>query len=168
MVADFLQSLGITSRTIRMMASGRAIDNTGRSEIWAASFSGFQENWILGNGVLGDRPYVFPFHYAAYSHNFFLEMLCSFGVFGIILSALIIIYSIRMLLYCDDKLWRGLFIIFFSISCQLFLSMSFWYVMEFWAAIAIAHNYFLSKNPERSLYTLIKTKILKKNDSFAD
>lgn len=162
LLANFLQSIGITSRTIRMMASGRAIDSTGRGDIWAASIQGFQQNWLFGNGILGDRPYVFPFHYAAYSHNIFLEMICSFGIPGIIICVLLVFYAFKFLLLCKDKLARGLFIIFFSVSCQLFLSMSFWYVMEFWATIAIAHNYFLCKNPEKSLYSLIVTKVLKK------
>ena len=62
-----------------------------------------------------------------------------------IISAYIIVGSIYMILSCKDRLWRELFIVFFSISCQLLLSFSFWYIADFWAAMAIGHKYFKLK-----------------------
>lgn len=141
-IVNLLVSHGVNSRTLEMLISGDIGDGTGRDLIWLEVIKGIRKGGILGNGVFGDRQYVYPLHYAAYSHNIVLEMVCSFGVVGILIVAMIFIQSFRMILACKDRVWRELFIIFFSVSCQLLISMSFWYVWEFWAAAAIAYKYF--------------------------
>lgn len=152
-IASILQNSGIQSRSLDLFLSGDISDNTGRDLIWAASVKGILEGGFFGNGIFGDRPFVFPLHYAAYSHNIILEIVCSFGVIGIILCIFLIIGIIRMIFFCRDTKTRELFIIFTSIAAQLFLSLSFWYVWEFWAAIAIAHRYF-QMNKRQKKYRL--------------
>ena len=53
-----------------------------------------------------------------------------------------IIGACLMIFKCSDNQWREIFIIYFSLSCQLMISMSFWYVPEFWATLAIGYTYF--------------------------
>ena len=146
-----LQSLGIQSRTLEMLAEGSIMDDTGRDMIWKPVIEAIKVGGVWGYGVFGDRPIVSPVHYAGYSHNIFLELLVSFGAFGILIILGICACTFWMIFKCKDSRWRGLFIIFFSISCQLFMSMSFWYVMEFWAAAAIAYKYlYLQKLKRKS------------------
>lgn len=143
---QIFQTLGVESRSLEMLVQGEFMDDSGRNVIWGTVINAIREGGILGYGVFGDRPFVYPLHYVGYSHNIFLELIISFGIIGVGISIAIISTSVRMILLCKDRMWRELFIIFFSIACQLILSMSFWYVMEFWAAAAIAHQYFrLSK-----------------------
>lgn len=142
-IVSCLQSLGIESRTLEMLVAGEITNNSGRDVIWNSVIGAIRKGGIFGYGIFGDRPIVTPLHYVGYSHNIFLELLVSFGIIGAVLIIKICIDSYRMIFLCKDTKWRGLFIIFFSISFQLITSMSFWYVMEFWAAAAIAHKYFL-------------------------
>lgn len=137
-----MKQIGLSSRTINMMLSGSISDGSGRDKIWRASINMIKEGGLFGYGVFGDRPVISQYHFAGYSHNIFLEILVSFGILGGgALIAGILWYSIKMIFFCKDEKWQDLFIIFFSCSCQLLLSMSFWYVHFFWAAIAIAVTY---------------------------
>lgn len=149
---EVLSSMGLESRTLQMLSSGEISNDSGRTLIWARVIAAIQDGGPFGYGVFGDRQFVYGLHYVGYSHNIILELVCSFGVVGIALCVFLIIQSIRMIGFCKDKEWRELFIIFFSISCQLFLSLSVWYVMEFWAAAAIAHKYFQLKKCSKMNY----------------
>lgn len=142
-LAELLYSFGIKSRNIERIMLGEFSGDTGRYTIWKAVTNGIKRNFISGLGFFGDRPLVFPYHYAAYSHNIFLELISNFGLFGLFYSIILIIISIYMILFSKDANWRELFIVFFSVSLQLILSYSYWYVFEFWAALAIAIRYIL-------------------------
>lgn len=145
---EALSGRGISSRTIQTLLAGSFSNDNGRTVIWLAVLKAIREGGPLGYGILGDRPFVFPIHYVGYSHNVFLELICSLGIIGVIFSIYIIIDAIRMIFFCKDTEWRELYIILFSVSCQLMLSMSFWYVWEFWAAVAIAYKYRKTKMKE--------------------
>ena len=140
-IAELLASSGISSRNIEKLLNGSFADDNGRDLIWLTVVNAIRTGGIFGHGMLGDRPFVFPLHTAGYSHNLFLELLCSYGVIGGIIILLIVIDTIRMIFFCKETDWRELYIIFFAVSCQLMLSMSFWYVWEFWAAATIAYRY---------------------------
>lgn len=145
-IAMLLSEAGVESRTLNLLIQGEVTDGTGRNLIWASVLSAISQGGILGYGAFGDRPFVYPLHNAAYSHNIFLEMICSFGVFGVIIIICMAVTTVRMIFFCRDARWRELFMILFAISCQLLLSMSFWYVWQFWAAAAVAYKYKLYKN----------------------
>ena len=138
---ELMTGRGISSRTIQTLLSGSFSNDNGRKLIWMTVLGAIRDGGIFGYGVLGDRPFVFPIHYVGYSHNIFLELICSFGIIGVIVCIYIIVDAVRMIFFCKDTEWRELYIILFSISCQLIISMSFWYVWEFWAAAAIAYRY---------------------------
>lgn len=146
---NFAQDLGIQSRTLDLLLSGDISSDTGRDVIWAAVIDAIKNGGIFGHGVFGERPYVFPIHYAAYSHNIVLELVCSFGIIGVGVCIFLIVGTLRMIFFCKDTQMREIFIIFFSVASQLFLSLSFWYVWEFWAAIAIAHRYFQTERKRK-------------------
>ena len=139
-VINLLESFGVTSRNFEMISSGTFTNDNGRMIIWGTVFNAILDNPIFGYGIYGDRPFVLPFHYVGYSHNIFLELLISFGLIGVICSYMLIKFAYKMILFCKSKEWRDIFIILFSVSCQLLISMSFWYVFEFWAALAIVYK----------------------------
>ena len=140
-ISIILDTTDISSRNVDMLLSGRIMHDNGRERIWLTVINAIQNGGWLGYGVLGDRPFVVPIHYVGYSHNLFLELIVSYGIIGAVISVYIIVDVVRMIFFCKDTLWRELYIIFFSVSFQLMLSMSFWFVWEFWAAAAIAHRY---------------------------
>ena len=131
----------VKSRSIRKLLNGSFTEDNGREEIWLAAIDAIKTGGLFGHGMLGDRPFVSPIHVAGYSHNLFLELAASYGVIGVIVIIIIVCDAVRMILLCRDDTWRELYIIFFSVSCQLLISMSFWYVWEFWAAAAVAYRY---------------------------
>lgn len=142
-------SIGLESRTLQMLIGGNISDDSGRSVIWARVIGAIRDGGLLGYGVFGDRQFVYNLHYVAYSHNIVLELICSFGIVGVALCIFLGVQSIRMIGFCKSKEWRELFIICFSSACQLFLSLSVWYVWQFWAAAAIAHKYFQLKKVDK-------------------
>lgn len=139
-VIERLTSAGITSRSLDMLSRGTFTNDNGRIIIWETVIGAISDNLITGYGVFGDRPFVSPLHYVGYSHNIFLEFLVSFGVIGLILVYYTIVYSVKMIYVCNNEKIRELYIILFSVSCQLLLSMSFWYVFEFWACAALIYK----------------------------
>lgn len=145
-IVSALAARGVSSRTIQALLSGSFSNDNGREKIWQTVIQAIRNGGIFGYGILGDRPFVYPLHYVGYSHNLFIELVCSLGILGVILCLYIITDAIRMIFFCKDTNWRELYIILFSVSCQLMLSMSFWYVWEFWAAVAIAFKYRRIKN----------------------
>lgn len=149
--AKSLNNLGIESRNIKKILNGSFSDDNGRDIIWSTVAESINSGGILGHGMLGDRPFVFPLHYAGYSHNIFLELLSNFGLLGILISIYLIFKIVRMLFICDNEDWYNVYIIFLSCSVQLLLSMSFWYVWQFWATLAISSKYFKLKKEKTNL-----------------
>ena len=145
---SFAQDLGIQSRTLDLLISGDISSDTGIDVIWAAVIDAIKDGGFFGHGVFGERPYVFPIHYAAYSHNIILELICSFGIIGVVICIFLVIGVLRMI-FCKNTQMREIFIIFFAVASQLFFSLSFWYVWEFWAAIAIAYRYFQTERKRK-------------------
>lgn len=131
----------IDSRSIRMIINGNFAEDNGREVIWRVVIDAIKSRPFLGYGILGDRPIVSPIHYVGYSHNLFLEIIISFGITGYLIISRLLFESFNMIFRCNDKKSNDLFIILFAVSSQLLISMSFWYVWEFWAAIAVCANY---------------------------
>lgn len=148
-ILNFLLNLfndyGYQSRNIEKLINGSFTSSNGRDFIWNEVIDSIKNVWPLGLGTFGDRPVVAPIHVAGYSHNIFLELLLSYGVIGLLLTIVIILKIIYMVLFCRDDDWYYLYIIMLSCSAQLLLSMSFWYVWQFWAAVAISLNYIHNK-----------------------
>lgn len=145
-IARQLSNLGVESRNIDKILNGSFTENNGRDIIWSTVIKAIKKGGILGYGMLGDRPFVFPIHYAGFSHNIFLELIISFGIIGVFIILYLLYIIIRMLFFCDDENWLDIFIILLSCSAQLLLSMSFWYVWQFWAALAVSSKYIRLKN----------------------
>lgn len=136
---------GFQSRNIEKLINGSFTTLNGRDFIWSEVIKKIEKIWPLGLGTFGDRPIVAPMHTAGYSHNIFLELIVSYGLIGLLFSIVMIVKVLYMIIYCRDDQWYNLYIIMLSCSAQLLLSMSLWYVWQFWAAISISYKYIKSK-----------------------
>ena len=75
--------MGISSRFVSSLYSGELMQDSARLLLLKSVVRGLGNNPV-GYGLFGDRYVIGSFGYPqyTYSHNFFLEMLCDFGIFG--------------------------------------------------------------------------------------
>lgn len=156
------------SRTAEFASEGKIADGTGRDYIWGAVIDAIKdaskEGKVFGYGLYGDRPFVEPNHYAGYSHNIALELISNFGILGILFLLKLIIDGIRMVFLCKDENYREIYVITFVTSCQLLLSMSFWYVIEFWIMLGVSYSYIHRDGNIKTLGRIIKNKAVSKKE----
>ena len=139
---DVLANHGISSRTLDRLAAGTITDDNGRDAIWSEAVRLILLNPLFGYGVYGERPYIAQIHNAGFPHNIVLEFALEFGVVvTFLLVAVIVGTSAYLLSTRHETVWSKMFPIFFVSSCQLLLSMSFWYVPAFWICVALVVNH---------------------------
>lgn len=138
----FLQRFGISARSMNMLLAGSINDDNGRAAIYEMSIEMIKNMEFYGYGLYGDRYVIGNYYFWGYPHNIFLEILLTFGVLGGGLLIFFLLYQgVRTLLKCQDDDWLDLFLIFLACSLKLLLSDSYWYVPEFWAAIAVVYSW---------------------------
>ncbi len=137
LIITVMDKLDVSSRTITMLLEGDIADDNGRDAIWGAAIEMIRDK-PLGYGALGTRHVIYYVHDVGHCHEILLEMLVDFGViFGTVLILFLIINALRILFAKKYAAWSGVFLIFFSRACQLFLSGTYWHVTSFWACIGI-------------------------------
>jgi O-antigen ligase len=76
---SFLDTIGINSRTLRLLTEGSINYTSGRDEIYDKVVSAINEHPVLGLGLFGDRRFL----NGAYCHNLVIEVYADFGfIFG--------------------------------------------------------------------------------------
>ena len=105
----------IGSRTAEMASSGNLASSNGRFDIYKIGINTIKEGHLLGEGVYGDRPHVGQEYEWGYSHNIFIEMIVSFGVFGAAFICYMAYKAFQILLDKDSK-YRKLMFIFLVLS----------------------------------------------------
>lgn len=102
---SFLDTIGISSRTLRLLTEGNINYTSGRDKIYDTVISAINEHPVLGLGLFGDRLYL----NGAYCHNLFIEIYADFGfIFGslIILIGIITLFvSYRASRYGYRTMW---------------------------------------------------------------
>lgn len=142
--SDFLDSIGITSRTLMRIGDGELMYSSGREELYPVFLNLMNENPILGIGLYGDRLYSD----GTYCHNLFLELCLDFGIpIGtiIIISGFIII--VRSYLRCDYDMRRLLLLFVFYGICPLLASNS--YLVDNYLAVLVGIIVLIKKNKYR-------------------
>lgn len=134
--------LNIQSRTLEKIMNGTAFDDSNRFSIYLMLISKFFESPIWGLGIYGDRYYM---NYiiqggSAYSHNIFLEMIVSFGVFGLLFMAGVIMALIMAFKKNKDKEKRIVLLVCIGSCLPLLWSLTFWSQPMFWILLAILFN----------------------------
>ena len=154
-ISMILNSFGMSSRFVDKMLSGTISSDSGRMEIWNAAIEMIRKN-PLGYGAMGSRHIITSYIFAGYPHSIVLEMLIDYGViFGSIILVLLFAFSFYIIVRGSTE-WKMIFIPFFCSSCCLFISMTYWSIPSFWAAIGIGVEYFLEKKRFRKKRMEIK------------
>lgn len=152
-VSDVLDSLGISSRFVKMMVKGNVTSTNTREPIWAAAINMIREN-PFGYGPMGTRHVIINLHNVGHPHQFFLEILVDWGVIAGSAFILYIAYhAFRIFMMDDMDDWRAVFLIFFCRACQLLISLTYWHISAFWACLAIGASVYQQRRKNRRRIT---------------
>lgn len=124
-------------RNLDMLLSSAFTDDNGRTKIWDLAIRAIQQKFPLGYGVYGDRPFVGSFFRWGYSHNIALELLVSFGIFGLVFLGGLIWLIGRQFIRCQSQSGRLLLMIMIAMNAKLLISDSFWHSSFFWALLGL-------------------------------
>lgn len=80
LLAEWLESVGIHSRTLSLLSNNEIDNDSGRGDIYNMFFKILDQHPNFGIGLFGDRVYL-----GGYCHNFFLEMLLNWGYIGVMI-----------------------------------------------------------------------------------
>lgn len=153
---SIMDSFGFSSRFFTTLLDGTVTDDNNRAEIWAAAIQMIKEN-PLGYGAMGSRFRIAKYIFAGYPHNIILEILIDYGVIpGVIILCALVGNAYRILFKEKYSEWRCIALPFFSTSCALMGSMTYWSVPYFWVSVAVivsALQY--SKNPGAQLRSFL-------------
>lgn len=113
-----------------------------RTRIWENLFFELEDHFALGMGI-GN----FEIKYGCYPHNFFLEILITYGIpIGIIVFSFIFISLKRVFCNYENKACFSFLIIMFILwFIPMMTSFTYWSVMPFWV-FGIACFYFSDNN----------------------
>lgn len=119
--------------------------DNGRTDYYNDAIMYFYNSPIIGNGV----GFFEKYHEGAYVHGIFLELLCEYGLLGmIVMIPLITRFGIRMVKTTGNI--RKLFIIILiAISSVLLFSNSYWLLPSFWFILFVILSY---KEKEYNFY----------------
>lgn len=133
------QSGGIRTgiRNIDMLLSSNFAFDSGRVRLTQAAATAISEKFPLGHGVFGDRPFLGTFNPWGYAHNVIVEMVVSFGIFGIALIVLLVYLTIKYLFVERYRKYSIIVLIFIAMCSKLIISDSFWYYDYFWALLGL-------------------------------
>lgn len=142
---DYLESLGISSRTLNFIIGGGMTSAEGRDLIYDRAINLIQINWITGLGIYGDRTCMND----EYCHNIILEFWVDYGVIiGSLFFATLIYILVRLYLRLDSlnrnvllKYTIVLFVPFFASSSYL-IDCNFG---VFWGIVFLMYNTSLKK-----------------------
>ncbi len=130
----FLKNFGLHSRSIELVLNGNVTTNT-RTQIYYTALESLMNKPLFGWGLMGDRIAVGRMDYI---HNFFLEILVSFGV---ILGSLLItsfVFVLVLSLIQQKRLSYDILIIWLSIGfTHLMVSGSYLIDFRFWIFFGI-------------------------------
>jgi hypothetical protein len=125
------------SRNVEMLLSNDFTSPNGRNVIYSLAIDAIKDKFPLGYGVYGDRPFIGDRFRWGYSHNFFLEIIVSFGVFGLIFILGLIYFTYKFLTKKEYSDYKELLIVLLAMNAKLLISDTFWHYDFFWAFIGI-------------------------------
>ena len=134
---NLLNSLGLSSRFIRMLLKGNIANDNNRYLLWSVAVQMIIAN-PFGYGAMGSRQKMYKYIFAAYPHSIILEFLIDYGV---LIGGALLIFMFRnafSILFLKKKQdWCGIFLCFFSAACCMLISLTYWARFEFWACLAL-------------------------------
>ena len=146
LLSDLFSSIGIRSRTLRLIQSDELISyDSGREQIAETAWMLIDQRPIFGSGLWADRQFM-----GTYCHNIFRELFVDFGYVGGIL--IIIVFSLVQIrifkkLSKDNK---SLYILMLSLLFPLLVSSS--YLTSFNVGMFMGFSYLQSRMQKRKEY----------------
>ena len=137
-----------SSRVFLYLHENELLNDNGRSWIWGKSIQYIQDGGIFrGYGALSDRYYLNGY----FSHNIFLELLMTYGIFfGLCLSLIVLFLFAKILIQKRNNEIKGIFLIFFvSGFLRLMVSNSIWLDTNFWIALGLSINFLTMSKSEK-------------------
>lgn len=133
--SNYLESLGISSRTVRRFITGTATFDNGRIQLFSNIFDKVN---LFGHGPFSDQYY---FGEGNYAHNFILEVLFDFGFLGGFMVISILCFNfVKLLRLVEESPWFEIFVVFFSYCFgRLLLSGTFWNETNFWMLLGFGY-----------------------------
>ena len=125
------------SRNLEMLKSNEFSSSNGRNVIYSLAIEAIKDKFPLGYGVYGDRPFIGDRFRWGYSHNFFLEMIVSFGIFGLISIIGLILFTVKLLTKEKYSHYKELLILLLALNAKLLISDTFWHLNFFWALMGV-------------------------------
>lgn len=137
----YLSDWGISSRTLYMLSSGTAFEDSGREDLYLSFITKLLDNPLMGIGVYGDRIGT----EGTYCHNLFLEILLDYGIFiGTSIIVYLFFFISKVYRKCRGH-YRDLLLIFIFYGIGSLLSSSS-YLQSSELAILIGFTILLNKN----------------------
>ena len=133
--SGYLDTVGISSRTISRFLTGAAIDDNGRLALFSMAIDKIN---VLGHGPFSDQ---FYFGQGNYVHNFVIEILFDFGMLGGTLILVVLIYKfVKVLKQAPYSPWFEIFAVLFSYCFgRLLFSGTFWTETSFWMLLGAGY-----------------------------
>ena len=159
-IGEWLESLGVSSRTIEIMTSGfdSMTDDNGRSIIWENCRTAISQKPWTGYGIGGDRNLMLlGKNYVSrvggvYAHNIIYELLLDFGVIiGSLLLAFIVIMSLRLMM---QKEKNKIVILFSALTVCAFIKLMFsgsvWNELDTFLCLGLAINCYRNRKLQKN------------------
>lgn len=144
LVFDIMNDLGLYSRTLELLAAGRVLFDSGRTDIGMMLLKHLFDSPLLGLGVGGELKYI-----SSSPHLLFLELLLHYGcLFGVLIIIAVCIVIIRA--FKKEKSTRdALALLVCGGFLHLFLSSSYLQTPIFWILISMCLKIVKSKKERR-------------------
>ncbi|RDB63923.1 hypothetical protein C1878_03815 [Gordonibacter sp. 28C] len=150
-LSEWLNRLGIGSRSIDALIQGSFSDDNGRESIYAFATKLIEEGPFFGYGLYGDRYYLGQLFYWGYPHNIVYELQITFGAIpGAMVFCLLIIYVVHGYVVAESPEYKDLILLFTLLSLKLAVSVSYLYTDSFWALLAVVYLVSLKNRKTRS------------------
>lgn len=130
-VSKFLTILGMNQRLIEFLYSSSFFEFNSRDSIALLMLEVLSDNYWIGYGIAGDRLFsntiIINNNGIAYSHNFFIEILFSYGILaGTLIIISTMYYTVKSTFFkSSDDAQIILLILMVSVFLKLFISSSY-------------------------------------------
>ncbi len=129
-VAEILSSIGIRIGAINKMVHmiNQGTEFNGRDALWSVLLEYFVKSPVLGHGVG-----FFEREQGTYPHNFVLQLLCEYGIVGMLFGGVFFLKRLARLFFSAraDIRYIELFLFLSSVP-MLFFSNTYWQLPLFW------------------------------------
>lgn len=132
-------SVSVLDKTLFIFSTTSSMNN-GRSIVYEYAIEYFRANPLLGIGIGGfEKRFFLDYGNDSYPHQYFLQLLCEFGIIGVLMILPIFKRGIKKLFFCIGDLSEERiigFMFFITSMPMLMVSSSYWMLPLYWLFFA--------------------------------